>query len=131
MRSISRLFLVVLLLITFVSLAQQPERKKIKITGKIVEKISKQPLEYATITLINTKNPKALFGGITNANGEFVVDANAGNYDVKIEFISFKSTELKAQKLTEDTNLGTISLEEDATQLNAVEIRAEKNNSRN
>ncbi len=126
MRSISRLFLVVLLLITFVSLAQQPERKKIKITGKIVEKISKQPLEYATITLINTKNPKALFGGITNANGEFVVDANAGNYDVKIEFISFKSTELKAQKLTEDTNLGTISLEEDATQLNAVEIRAEK-----
>lgn len=126
MRPFSRLLSIALFLLTFLTFAQQPERKKIKITGKVVEKISKQPLEYATITLINTKNPKAVFGGITSANGEFSVDANAGMYDVKIEFISFKSTELKAQKLTEDTNLGTISLEEDATQLNAVEVRAEK-----
>lgn len=121
-----KLFSIALFLLTFLTFAQQPERKKIKITGKIVEKISKQPLEYATITLINTKNPKAIFGAITSANGEFVVDVSAGNYDVKVEFISFKSTELKAQIYTEDTNLGTISLEEDATQLQAVEIRAEK-----
>lgn len=126
MRPFSRLFSIALFLLTFLTFAQQPERKKIKITGKVVEKISKQPLEYATITLINTKNPKAIFGGITSANGEFSVDANAGMYNVKIEFISFKSTELKAQKLIDDTNLGTISLEEDATQLNAVEVRAEK-----
>lgn len=121
-----KLFSIALFLLTFLTFAQQPERKKIKITGKIVEKISKQALEYATITLINTKNPKAIFGAITSANGEFVVDVSAGNYDVKVEFISFKSTELKSQIYTEDTNLGTISLEEDATQLQAVEIRAEK-----
>ena len=67
-----------------------PQIQKIKITGKVVEKISQQPLEYATITLINPKNPKAIAGGITNAKGEFEVITNAGIYDVSLEFISFK-----------------------------------------
>ncbi len=104
----------------------RPERKKVKISGLVVEKTSKQPLEYATITFINTKNSKAIFGGITNPKGEFLVEANPGIYDVKIEFISYKISEQKAKLLTEDTNIGTIELSEDATQLQAVEIRAEK-----
>jgi outer membrane receptor for ferrienterochelin and colicins len=104
----------------------RPENKKIKISGVVIEKNSKQLLEYATITLINTKNPKVVFGTITNPKGEFLVEANAGMYDVKIEFISYKISELKSKLLTEDTNLGTIELSEDATQLQAVEIRSEK-----
>ena len=58
----------VLLFTCLINFAQNnPERKKIKITGTIIEKTSKQPLEYATITLVNSKNPKMIFGGITNA----------------------------------------------------------------
>ena len=33
---------------------------------------------------------------------------------------------IKEKKLVENTNLGTIALDEDATQLNQVEVRAEK-----
>ena len=103
-----------------------PERTKIKITGILVEKVSQQPLEYATITFINTKNPKSVGGGITNAKGEFNVAIFPGSYTIKAEFISFKPTEIKDRKLLESTNLGTLGLEEDATQLNQVEVRAEK-----
>jgi outer membrane receptor for ferrienterochelin and colicins len=127
MKNLKFLFSAFTLLLSFVLLAQNaPERKKIKITGTIIEKVSKQPLEYATITFINTKNPKAIGGGITNAKGEFDVDIFPGSYTVKAEFISFKSTELKEQNFTDNTALGAISLEEDATQLNTVEVRAEK-----
>jgi hypothetical protein len=49
---------------------------KIKITGK--EKISKQPLEYATITF-NSNNPKPVAGGITNATGDFDIEVKPGN----------------------------------------------------
>ena len=35
----------------------QPGKAKLKVTGKVIEKNSKQPLEYATITLKNTTNP--------------------------------------------------------------------------
>jgi outer membrane receptor for ferrienterochelin and colicins len=116
-----------LLCTAFLSFAQmKPLAKKIKITGIVVEKVSNQPLEYATITFLNTKNPKAIAGGITNVKGEFDVDVNPGVYDIKIEFISFKSTEIKQKRLQKNTNLGQIALEEDAAQLNEVVVRSEK-----
>ena len=123
--------LTVVLLFLFFGLtnfAQQgpPTKAKIKVTGKIVDKVSNHPLEYATITLKNTKNPKALAGGITNSKGEFDVDVFPGAYDIVIEFISFKSIEIKQKEILEKTSLGTIGLEEDASQLNEVVVRAEK-----
>jgi len=104
----------------------RPDIKKINITGIVNEKVSKQPLEYATLTFTNTKNPKAVFGGITNAKGEFNIEVNAGSYNVKIEFISFKAIEISQQVYKESANLGTIFLEEDANQLNEVVVRSEK-----
>jgi outer membrane receptor for ferrienterochelin and colicins len=103
-----------------------PISNKIKVTGKIVDKISNQPLEYATITLKNTKIQKALTGGITNNKGEFEADVVPGVYDITIEFISFKHIEIKGKSITEKLSLGTIVLEEDASQLNEVVVRAEK-----
>jgi outer membrane receptor for ferrienterochelin and colicins len=116
------------LFVLFVSLlgfAQKPESKKIKITGSVIEKTSKQPLEYATITFFLPNNPKAIAGGITNNKGEFDVDVNAGTYDIKIEFISFQATEIKQKTLIENTSLGIVALTEDVTQLNEVVVRAE------
>ena len=120
--------------ITFIALSisiltigqTRPEANKVKITGNVIEKVSKQALEYATITFVNNRNPKVIFGGITNSKGEFDIEVNAGSYDVKIEFISFKPTELKQQSFKESTNLGQIALDEDANQLNEVVIRSEK-----
>ncbi|WP_293895434.1 TonB-dependent receptor [Flavobacterium sp.] len=105
---------------------EKTERAKIAITGKIIEKTSKLPLEYATITLKNSKNPKLIFGGITNNKGDYSIDIVPGIYDITLEFISFKPTTITQKQLTESTNLGTIGLEEDATQLNEVIVRAEK-----
>lgn len=121
-------FLLLALLTSLLSFAQQgPSLKnKVKITGKIIDKTSKQPLEYATITFKNIKNPKGLAGGITNNKGEFEIETVPGIYDIKIEFISFKSTEIKQKSIQENFSLGLISLEEDASQLNEVVIRSEK-----
>ena len=105
---------------------QRPQIAKIKIKGTVIEKTSKQPLEYATITFVNPEYPKAISGGITNSKGEFDVDINPGTYDIKIEFISFKPIIFAQRKLQESTNLGQIALEEDASQLDEVIVRAEK-----
>jgi outer membrane receptor for ferrienterochelin and colicins len=113
---------------SLINFAQQgPNSKpKIKITGNVIEKISKQPLEYATITFLYPNNPKPAAGGITNAKGEFDIDVIPGIYDIKIEFISFKLNQIKQKSLQASTNLGQIALEEDANQLNEVVIRSEK-----
>ena len=106
--------------------AQDKSAKKIKLKGTVVEKVSKQPLEYATISLLNATSSKIEGGGITNNKGEFEVVIPAGLYDLKIEFISFKTSLFKNQNYSESKNLGQLVLEEDFTQLNQVEVRAEK-----
>lgn len=103
-----------------------PMAEKIKITGSVIEKNTKQALEYATVTFTNSKSEKVVAGGITNPKGEFNIDVSPGIYTIKIEFISFKPFEIKGRTLDKSVSLGTIALLEDATQLNAVIIRAEK-----
>ncbi|MBP6373727.1 MAG: TonB-dependent receptor [Flavobacterium sp.] len=126
MKFVYSITLVALLCISANLFAQDKLPKKIKLKGIVVEKVSKQALEYATISLVNASTLKIEGGGITNNKGEFEVAINAGVYDLKIEFISFKTSVLKNQQYTENKNLGTLTLEEDFTQLNQVEVRAEK-----
>ena len=127
MRKLQYLLSALVLLLSITVFGQErPERTKIAITGKIIEKTSKLPLEYATITLKNNKNPKLIFGGITDNKGDYSIDVVPGIYDVTLEFISFKPTTISQKQLTQATNLGTTALEEDATQLNEVVVRAEK-----
>ncbi|KQB41937.1 putative TonB-dependent receptor [Flavobacterium daejeonense] len=103
-----------------------PVKEKVKISGTVIEKTTKQPLEYATVTITDTKNPKAITGGITNAKGNFAIEVAPGIYNIKIEFISFKAVEFNQRNLQKNLDLGTISLIEDAAQLNEVVVRAEK-----
>jgi outer membrane receptor for ferrienterochelin and colicins len=115
-----------LLIISYTSFSQgKPQSTTIKITGKVIEKSSKQTLEYTTITITQPNSPKPVAGGITNPKGDFIVEVAPGVYDIRIEFISFKPVIFKGRNLTSNTNLGQIVLEEDATQLNEVVVRAE------
>ncbi|KUJ60641.1 TonB-dependent receptor [Flavobacteriaceae bacterium CRH] len=127
MKKINFAILLVLLFTSFYNYAQQqPAGNKVKVTGKVLEKVSKQPLEYATISITAPNDTKVIAGGITNPKGEFEVAVAPGTYDIKIEFISFKATEIKQRSIQEDTNLGDVNLSEDAAQLNEVVVRAEK-----
>jgi outer membrane receptor for ferrienterochelin and colicins len=126
MKNIKFIILTLILITSILGFSQEREIKKINISGKIVSKIANQSLGYATISFVNTKNQKILFGGITNEKGEFSVEINAGIYDVKAEFDSFKPLELKQQKLFQDTNLGDLQLLEDKTQLQDVTVQAKQ-----
>ena len=128
MKKIKFAVLLVLFFTSFYNYAQQAPagKNKVKVTGKVFEKVSKQPLEYATISIMAPNDTKVIAGGITNPKGEFEVAVAPGTYDIKIEFISFKSTEIKGKTISEDTSLGVVNLSEDAAQLNEVVVRAEK-----
>ncbi|OXA71804.1 TonB-dependent receptor [Flavobacterium aquidurense] len=128
MKKIKFAVMLVSFLTSFYNYAQQgpPAKNTVKVTGKVFEKISKQPLEYATISITAPNSTKVIAGGITNPKGEFDVAVAPGTYDIKVEFISFKPTEIKGKSVQGDTNLGVVNLSEDAAQLNEVVVRAEK-----
>ena len=100
-------------------------QKPITISGKVIDALSKQPLEYATIVIKNTETQK-ISGSITDAKGIFSVKTPAGFYEISVEFISFKSKKYPKQNITKDLDLGTITLSEDSKSLDEVVIIAEK-----
>ncbi len=115
----------VTLLLSLMTFAQRPDGPKITISGKVMEKGTDFPLEYATIVFENTTT-KQLSGGITDENGNFKFEVPAGRYNARVEFISFKTVNLQQKDFRADTNLGVIQMAADVAQLNAVEVIAEK-----
>lgn len=113
------------LLSCLLTFSQRPDVKKITISGKVIEKGTNQPLEYATIVFENNIT-KQLSGGITDENGDFKFEVTTGKYNVRAEFISFKSIKLAQTEFNSDVNLGVIAMEPDVAQLNEIEVVAEK-----
>ncbi len=121
-------FLLTLILLTpSIYYSQQKSvTSKIIISGKIIEKNNKTPLEYATVTFKNSTNPKLIFGGISDSKGDFSIEIEPGSYDIFFEFISFKPYIINQREFLTNTNFGTINLEEDFNQLEEVTVRAER-----
>ena len=117
--------LLLLTLTTFQSVAQQ-NQSSITLSGKVVDSESGQPLEYATFVLQNADSPDQVTGGITDLSGEFEIETTPGKYNIRVEFISYKTYSLQAQTYNSDTNLGTITLSPDVAQLAEVEVVGEK-----
>lgn len=113
-------------LLSYKSMAQGAGPREVTITGKVLDKLSNEPLEYATIAFFSKQENKIVTGGITDPNGNFSIPVPAGTYDISIEFISFKKITLANRNLTASQNLGTFSLEEDAQSLGEVEVIAER-----
>ena len=117
--------ILLLTLTTFQGIAQQRQRP-IKISGKVIDSDSGQPLEYATFVLQNAENPDQVTGGITDISGNFEVEAGPGTFNISVEYISYKTYSLKGQTYNSNTNLGSITLSPDVAQLAEVEVVGEK-----
>jgi outer membrane receptor protein involved in Fe transport len=119
-------FLIVMFVITFFNaFGQKPQNSQIFISGIIIDSETKEPLEYATIVLNDTKNNQ-LSGGITDSKGSFNIKINPGIYDISFEFISFKTIKLTKKVVNQSINFGTIELFENTNTLDEVVVIAEK-----
>ncbi|RIV68878.1 outer membrane beta-barrel family protein [Flagellimonas aequoris] len=117
-----------LLLLTLSTIKGQVRQNEqnITISGKVIDAESGQPLEYATFVLQDADNPDKVTGGITDTSGEFSIETAPGKYNIRVEFLSFKTYSLNGQNYTSSTNLGPIRLEADVAQLEAVEVVGER-----
>ena len=100
--------------------------KEITITGKVLDKETKEPLEYATIAFFSKEENKIVTGGITDANGAFNLTIKSGVYDITIEYIAFKTQTIPNKNLTKSEDIGLFLLEIDTESLDEVEIIAER-----
>lgn len=118
---------VTLFLLLLVSLGLSAQTSKsITISGTVLDKTTQEPLEYATAILLSAGENKIITGSTTNEKGEFSFETQTGTYIVKVEFMGFKNYVIENLLLNKNLKLPSISLEESAEQLDAIEITAEK-----
>lgn len=101
----------------------------INIRGQIVDKNTKNPIQYSTITLYSSFDSTIIGGSISNKAGLFIANINKQYFFIKVEFIGYfpkTITQINSAHKHDTIDLGIIELEESAELLGEVEIRAEK-----
>ncbi|MEO5581961.1 MAG: TonB-dependent receptor, partial [Saprospiraceae bacterium] len=74
--------------------------------GIIADTLSKKPLEYATISLINAKTDQVVDGGLTDEKGEFsITGLGAGSYILQLDYIGYKSKKTVPVTINNDAKL--------------------------
>ena len=119
------------LFIIFFSFSQNPYKgseftNQFNVFGKIIDSESGEPLEYATVTILKVEENSVVTGGITDKDGIFNIPTSKGDYNILIEYISFKNYTINNLSVNENKDLGLISLIMDVEALDAVEIIAEE-----
>lgn len=100
-----------------------------RVTAVILDSITKQPVNYATVSLIRTKDNKSITGGITDEKGRVVVqNVLPEEYKIAVGFIGYKVKNLIVKTTPErpDLNIGDILLSPTETVLKTVEITGTK-----
>jgi outer membrane receptor protein involved in Fe transport len=106
-----------------------PAQKSV-IKGKIIEKDSKAPMEYANISVYNSVDSTLVTGGITGTDGGFSISKlDNGTYYVEANFIGFNKTRINNIRISSSQktiDLGIIPLEASHQELGSVEVVAER-----
>ncbi|MDW7690272.1 TonB-dependent receptor [Flammeovirgaceae bacterium SG7u.111] len=99
------------------------------IVGQVIDSETKEPIEFATVSVFNPSDNSLMGGSITNEKGKFKVIVPLGTYKVKVSFVSFEDLEISNVTVGQGkkiANLGEISLSESAEMLSEVEVVAKK-----
>jgi len=124
------LFTYLFFLTTLFSYGQGNNSKSGKITGKILDRKTNYPIEYANIVLYNQKDSVLVTGTITDSKGKFILEQIAfGEYFLKCNFLGYKQTTIDNIYINANMlkkNLKTIILKPSVENLNEVLVGAEK-----
>jgi len=103
------------------------------VTGRIVavilDSLTKKPIDYASISLLNAKDSKSVNGAVTDTKGKVVLQSVSPNeYKLSVGFMGYKTKTLLLKTTPEkpDYNAGVIYLSTVAGNLKEVEITGQK-----
>ncbi len=100
-----------------------------RISGTVVDSLTKKPVDYATITVYRSGGKVPINGVVTDTKGVFKINnVNTGNYKVTISFIGYPTKTIDPVTTTPgkpDANLGTVRLSPSGRMLKGVDIVAD------
>jgi len=105
------------------------EQVNYRISGRVVEKGSGQPIAYAAAVLLEEGTGKNVTGGVADGNGEFFLTGfKEGNYKLQVSFMGYTTLEQNVTVTAGLTavELGNLSLEEESLTLQEVTVQGQR-----
>lgn len=108
----------------------QPESARFSVEGIVFDKSTRQPMEYATVSVVSVPDSTIAGGTVTGKNGNFKIDIETpGKYQLHVRFIGF---DRYAQSFTISSHYrhhdaGKIHISPAAENLNEVTVSGNKN----
>ena len=90
-------------------------------TGRVVDE-AKAPVPFVNVVLLNASDSAFVAGTTTDGDGAFTLTGNAAKPLIKITYLCYKTLVLDAP----GSNLGTITLEPEATVLGEVVVKGQR-----
>jgi hypothetical protein len=120
---LKQILLITFLLSSFFALSQNTYQ----FSGKIIDNVSKVPLESATIYLTSVKDSTIIDYTISDRNGNFTLKSRKTELgaNFKISFNGYKNFTKKIENILADKDFGIISLSEQTSQLDEVIVKGE------
>ncbi|WP_159522593.1 TonB-dependent receptor domain-containing protein [Sunxiuqinia indica] len=109
---------------------ESPSLSKAVISGKIIDAGTGKAMEYANFSIFLSQDSSLVSGGITNANGEFVIrKIDFGTYYAEANFIGFNKVRINNITITADNrqvNMGVLRLEPSNQEIGTVDVVADR-----
>ncbi|MBW3544869.1 MAG: carboxypeptidase-like regulatory domain-containing protein, partial [Bacteroidetes bacterium] len=107
-------------------LAVQAQTPAQTVRGKVVDEVSKAPIAFATVVLLNTD---PLLGTTTDAEGNFrLAQVPVGRFDLRVSFTGYEAAILRELVVSSAKELNlSIRLKESVTTLNEVVVSGQVN----
>ncbi|KAA3436679.1 TonB-dependent receptor domain-containing protein [Rufibacter hautae] len=97
-----------------------------KITGKLQDATTKQPVGYATAALLSGRDSAIVSSALVDGDGTFTVaPVAAGRYHLKVSFVGYATRvvpNIEVSAAAPSVDLGVIAMRSASTQLKAVEV---------
>lgn len=124
MKAINYVYCAVFALATSAAFSQESDQ--VIVTGTVVEKTTNTPLEYASITIESTMDSNNITGDMSDASGKFSIPVTPDTYQIRIEYLGYKTYVIDSKDISTSVNLGTILIEGDAEVLDAIVVQAKR-----
>ena len=85
-----------------------------EITGKVIDFGTKQPIDFANVSVLKSIDGVPVTGAVSDADGNFSIEVADGKYIVVVSFMGYTEQKKEVTVAGKPVNLGRIQLREDA-----------------
>lgn len=124
MKAINYVYCSAFALASTVGFAQ--DNNQVYVKGTVIEASTNAPLEYASVTIESTSNPENITGDMTDASGNFNIPVTPDTYQIRIEYLGYKTYVIDAKEIQSSTSLGVIKIAGDSEVLEGIVIEAKR-----